>query len=411
MSRFFAMERVELENIVSLHNDLSKIKAEASRKEIGEITAILKSEIENMGDLFEVKDGVAHIPIIGELSEKPSMSAALFGQDQTTFGSIIDNIKLASEDPTVEKIIFEVDSPGGNVSGVDQTAMAIRAIKKPTEAHVHNMAASAAFWLAAQADKIVALTPTAEIGSIGVAVEIMDDSEQLKNEGLKIHTIVSVGAEKKRPDVSTKKGRDQIRDRLTAVHDIFVNRVAIGRKVSEEKVRSDFGHGGLLIASEALEAGMIDKVIDGGIVIKADNTVEMIAANNLKVQTPARGAGKNIEEVTMTTAEFIAENPALYTEILEAGIGKERDRVQAHLTMGKKAGAMDYAIKCITEGRDLTEQAVTAEYLSAGMNKNDLDARDSDDPPETPVPANQQDGGSKVFAEALAEELGIKEAV
>lgn len=410
MSRFFAMERVELENIVSLHNDLSKIKAESSRKEIGEITAILKSEIENMGDLFEIKDGVAHIPIIGELSEKPSMSAALFGRDQTTFGSIIDNIKIASEDRSVEKVVFEVDSPGGNISGLDQTAMAMRAIKKPTEAHVHNMAASGALWLAAQTDKIVALTPTAEIGSLGVAVEVMDDSEQLKNEGLKIHTIVSVGAEKKRPDISTKKGRDQIKDRLTAVHDIFVQRVATGRKVSEEKVRNDFGHGDLLIASKALEVGMIDKIIDGNIIIESDNNSQMTA--NEKIETPARGAGENNEEVnSMTKAEFKAENPALYDEIFEAGIGKERDRVKAHLTMGKKAGAMDYAVKCINDGRDLTEQAVTAEYLSAGMNKNDLDARDADDPKETPVPANEQDGGSRAFAEALADELGIQEAV
>ncbi len=54
MSRFFAMEERELEKIISLHNDLEKIKAEASKKDIQEITAIIKSEIENMGDLFQI---------------------------------------------------------------------------------------------------------------------------------------------------------------------------------------------------------------------------------------------------------------------------------------------------------------------------------------------------------------------
>lgn len=418
MSRFFAMEQRELEKIIALHNDLIKVKAETERKDIQEITAIIKSETQNMGDLFEVKDGVAHIPIIGELSEKPSLSAALFGVDQTTFGSIIDNIDKAVADPMVEKIIFEIDSPGGTVDGTDQTAMAIRAIEKPTEAHVHNMAASAAFWLAVQTDKIVALNPVVEVGSIGVAVEIFDDSEADKKAGIKIHTIVSSGAEDKRPDVATKGGRDKIKDRLNEIHDVFVQRVAEGRGVSEETVREDFGKGGVLIASKALAVGMIDAVMDGGQLIQAKGH-KNDKKHKAEALEPARGAGNNKQEVIkMTRDEFRAQNADLYNQILEdgiqAGIKQERDRVQAHLTMGEKSGAMDFATKCITEGRDLTEQAVTAEYLSAGMNKIDLDSRQAEDDNLGDLSTSDTgDDGNAAFAQALNEELGhdIKEAV
>ena len=422
MSRFFAMEERELEKIISLHNDLEKIKAEASKKDIQEITAIIKSEIENMGDLFEIKNGIAHIPIVGELSEQPAMSAALFGVEQTTFGSIIDNINKAENDPMVEKVIFEIDSAGGTVHGTDQTAMAIRAMNKPTESRVHNMAASAAFWLAAQTGKIIAMTPTVEVGSIGVAAEVIDTSEADKQAGIKIHKIVSTGAEKKDMNVSTSIGRSEIKERLNEIHEIFVQRISEGRGVPIETVREDFGKGGLVIASKALEIGMIDGIMDGKELIiaksKKKKTDKHKVENNISIATePAEGAGKNKQEVSnMTKEEFKAQNPDLYTQVLEegeqAGIKKERDRVKAHLIMGKASDAMETAIKYIESGEDMT-QTINAEYQAAGMSKNDLASRQSDDDKLGDLSTSDKgDDGNAQFSQALNEQLGlVQEAV
>ena len=407
MSRFFAMEERELENIVALHNDLEKIKAEASRKEINEITAIIKSEIENMGELFEIKNGVAHIPIVGQLSEKPSMTATLFGGDQTTYGSIIDNIKVAGEDPTVKEIVFEIDTPGGTVSGLDQTGMAIRAIKKPTTARVHNMAASAGYWLAAQTKKIMAITPTAEFGSIGVAAEVFDNSKRDEKDGIKKHTIVSTGAENKRTDISTKDGRDKIKDRLTEIHDIFVTRVAEGRGVSEKTVRKDFGNGGVLIAGKALGVGMIDEIIDGNTIIKTEK--EEIAES----EPPARGAGKINEEVSnMTRAELKAQYPALEKEIFEAGekAGEDRERVRIEAHAEWFDVSPKEVMAAIVSGEKFTVKH-SSRYAKAQLNKRDLDDRDADDTGDTTTKKNDQDGGNAIFATALKEELGIEEAV
>jgi ClpP class serine protease len=408
------MEERELEKIISLHNDLEKIKAEASRKELSEITAIIKSDIQNMGDLFHIEDGVAHIPVVGELSEKPNISASLFGQDQTTYGSIIDNIAKAENDLMVEKAIFHFDTPGGTVAGADQTAMAIRNMKKPTEAHVHNMSASAGYLLAAQTGKIIAMTPMAELGSIGVAAEIIDKSGMDEKAGIKRHVIVSTGAENKRIDPATKAGQDKIRERINETHKVFVRRVAEGRGVSEETVRENFGKGGLLIASKALEAGMIDGIMDGAKLITSKTKKKMIAEEN-KISTatePAEGAGKNNEEVSnMTKEELRAQNPDLYKEIFEAGIKQEWDRVSAHLIMGAKSGAMDYAVKCIQEKKNLTDQAVAAEYLSAGMNKKDLDSREKEDDKlgDLSTSADDKDNDNVIFAKELFENLGLKE--
>ena len=423
MAKYFAMEPHELSRIVALHNDLDRVKSEATRKEKQELTAIIKSEIENGGSLFYVAGGDAHIPIIGQLSEKPSLSASLFGSDQTTYGSIIDNIKAAVADPDVEKIIFDIDSPGGTVDGVDQTAMAIRAIEKPTEAHVHNMAASAAYWLASQTDRIIALTPSAQFGSIGIAVETVDFSKAEEQKGIKTHVITSTDAPDKRPDLATKSGRDKIIAMLDDVHDVFANRVAEGRGVSRKKVDSDFGQGGMVIAAKALSAGMIDGVQETTKTVTTDGNTQVVAGEDISddadrdkfsgqqaSSTPAKGAGKNRQEVMeMTREELKADNPALYNEIFEAGVSQERDRVSAHLTLGKNSGAMEFAMSCITDGKNLTDQAVTAEYLSAGMNQRDLGNREADDTGDTSVVDADADGA--VFAAELSNQLGLEEAV
>jgi signal peptide peptidase SppA len=369
------MEAQELARLVSLHNDIEKVKAEASRKELHEITAIIKSETEDSGSLYYIENGEAHIPIVGQLSEKPSVSAQLFGEDQTTYGSIIDNIEKAEADPSVSKIIFDTDSPGGTVSGVDQTAMAIRSASKPTQGRVHNMAASGAYWLISQTDEIVAMTPSVEVGSIGVAVEISDYKKYDESKGISRHVITSSDAPDKRADVGTEEGRDKIQARLNDIHDVFVKRVSEGRNVSAEKINKDFGHGGMVIASKALDAGMIDAVIDGAEMVTASG------ANKTKAAQPAEGAGINNEEVMMdmTKDQLKAENPGLYKEIFEAGVNAERDRVTAHLNMGEPAGAMEAAIKHIKDGDEFTS-AIGAEYMAANMNKGDLEARDKDEP-------------------------------
>ena len=100
---------------------------------------------------------------------------------------------------------------------------------------VTGMAASAAYWLATQCDQVIALTPVAEIGSIGVLVEAVDRSEADKNEGLKRYVLTSKNAPEKFQDVGTETGRDKIIARITEIESIFIARVAEGRGVTAEK--------------------------------------------------------------------------------------------------------------------------------------------------------------------------------
>ena len=113
----------------------------------------------------------------------------------------------------------------------------------------------------------------------------------------------------------------------------------------------------------------------------------------------------------MTKDELKAQNPDLYNEMIQAGIEQERDRVKAHLTMGKAADAMETAVKHIESG-ELMTQTVNAEYMAAGMNKQDVDSRQAEDDKlgDNQTSDTEEDGAAQ-FDAALKDNLGIQEAV
>jgi signal peptide peptidase SppA len=91
-------------------------------------------------------------------------------------------------------IALRIDSPGGDVAGLFDTARAIRAAcddaDKKLVVHVEGQCCSAAYALACVADRFVA-SRTAEVGSIGVIAARVDESRALENMGVKISMIYS----------------------------------------------------------------------------------------------------------------------------------------------------------------------------------------------------------------------------
>ncbi len=90
------------------------------------------------------------------------------------------------------------------------------------------------------------------------------------------------------------------------------------------------------------------------------------------------------EAVLKNLAELKEKYPELYAEALEQGVQQEKDRVQAHLTMGKAGNCLELAVKNISEDKGLT-QAVHAEYMAEGLKKRDAQNRMEDNPPTVQV--------------------------
>lgn len=96
-------------------------------------------------------------------------------------------LRQAANDPDVSAVVLAIDSPGGAVSGTADLAAEVKAAakKKPVVAYVEDLGASAAYWVASQADAVYANTDTALIGSIGTLMVVYDTSAAAEKDGVK----------------------------------------------------------------------------------------------------------------------------------------------------------------------------------------------------------------------------------
>lgn len=89
-----------------------------------------------------------------------------------------------------QNIIFNINSPGGVVQGVKETAKAIQDLNKTKDTIVYcdELMASAAYWLAAQAKNIFC-SESAMVGSIGVYLAILTMEKNLAMQGIETNVI------------------------------------------------------------------------------------------------------------------------------------------------------------------------------------------------------------------------------
>lgn len=177
----------------------------------------------------------------------------------------------AAASPDTGAIVLNIDSPGGVVDMVPETAAKIRNAcdaSRPIIAVANTVAASAAYWIASAADELV-VTDSGEVGSIGVWSMHQDVSEALAGEGVKI-TLISEGARKVEGNPFEPLGaeaRKHLQETTRHYYDMFVADVAKHRGVEEKVVRADpesgephFGGGRTYPARMAVKLGMADKV-------------------------------------------------------------------------------------------------------------------------------------------------------
>lgn len=204
---------------------------------------------------------VAVLPLFGTIFPRANLFTETSGATSAEiFGKRFDALV---EDPTVGAIVLDIDSPGGQVPGVEELSTKIYNArgKKPIVAVANYLMASAAYWIGTAADELV-VTPSAEVGSIGVFTMHEDISEQLAREGIRV-TLISEGKYKVEGnpyEPLEEEARAALQARVAEVYDRFVATVARNRGVSEDQVRNGFGEGRLVSAADAVERGMADRI-------------------------------------------------------------------------------------------------------------------------------------------------------
>jgi signal peptide peptidase SppA len=204
---------------------------------------------------------VAILPVHGVLMPRVDMMSELSGgtsvaQLSAAFGELV-------ADESVEAIVLDVDSPGGLVDGIPEFAAQIREARdrKTIVAVADTMAASAAYWVASQATE-VSVTPSGEVGSIGVFSAHEDASKFYEDLGVKT-TLIRAGkykAEANEFEPLSEEAQAHIQSIVDDYYGMFVSAVAKGRGIKASDVRNGYGEGRVLTASMAKAEGMVDRI-------------------------------------------------------------------------------------------------------------------------------------------------------
>jgi ClpP class serine protease len=133
---------------------------------------------------YTLQGKVAIVSLGGVILKHASMIETLCGA--VDVDSFLVNVQKAFADPNVESILLDINSPGGEVTGVMEAADAIREMCKTKQivAFTDSLCASAAYWIASACDAIF-VTATSDIGSIGCYIGMYDYSIAFSQEGVK----------------------------------------------------------------------------------------------------------------------------------------------------------------------------------------------------------------------------------
>ena len=332
----------------------------------------------------------AEIRVEGVLVPEWDIWLWFFGYEQTSYADLQEAIAQCRSADDITDVSFVVDSPGGQVDGLFETLAAIEHLTSEKQVTVKgNNAFSAAYAIAAVAGPIEAQTQASSFGSIGVAASYLlsDDVIDLTN----------TESPEKRPDLKTEEGRASVVAYLDQLFDLFAEAIAKGRGTTRDSVAKNYGRGASMIAREAQRLGLIDS----------------IAQPELRVvRTPEQAS--TATENDMDLKKLKTEHPGVYEAAVEQGVAQERDRVCAHLELGKTSGALETAHSAIQDGSAMT-QTLTAKYLAAGMNRADRETRQAEtDNAATavegaaPDPASAKDAEADAIVAALEDRLGKK---
>ncbi len=233
----------------TLQNIIDIARRQNSSPEV--IAAQLGRKLQNTYTV-SVRDNVAVIPIHGPLFRYANLFTTISGA--TSYEFLARDFNAALEDDSVKAILFDIDSPGGEVNGCSELADMIYNSrgKKPILAYASGHCCSGAYWIASACDEIL-VTDTAIVGSIGVVAVFEKDDDENKIE------IVSSQSPFKRISPSTSEGLNRIQVQLDALAEVFINKIATYRDVSPETVMKKFGQGDVFVGNLAVLKGLADR--------------------------------------------------------------------------------------------------------------------------------------------------------
>ncbi|AHM62301.1 peptidase S49 [Flammeovirgaceae bacterium 311] len=209
--------------------------------------------------VFETEQGkVCIIQVTGAMSKNGGMCS--YGTK--SLSSAIAKVNSADH---IKGIVLVGDTPGGAVDGLPEFAEAIRTSTKPIVTFIDGMLCSAGYWFGSQSRYIIANKLNyATIGSIGTLCMLVDQTEWLKKEGLKV-TILRADQSKDKAvlnpyEEAPTEAVEALKAELNLITEDFISAVKAGRGIKLRTGKEDIFTGKTYSKDEALKMGMIDSI-------------------------------------------------------------------------------------------------------------------------------------------------------
>jgi signal peptide peptidase SppA len=204
---------------------------------------------------------IALIPVKGILMKDVDDEAAelLWLCNIDTISEMLDK---AAEDTSISEIILDFNSPGGEVTGIEELGRKILSISKikPIKGWTSTLCASAAYWLMSQCTGGIGMTYSAKVGAVGVITQIVDESKHLEMNGIKI-TCVYAGKHKNFTSGNppfTDEQMNILQDNVNKTYDKF----CLDIKSARPGINDDELQGLCYTGLSALQLGLVDVCAD-----------------------------------------------------------------------------------------------------------------------------------------------------
>lgn len=317
------------------------------------------------GRLAYRKDNIGIIKIAGILVSEGDWWDIYMGR--VPYGYIIEAAQAFGADPEIDSILLHMNTPGGEMRGVDEAFKVLSEIEKPIDTLGMGSICSAGYYLASATNNIYA-TPMTVVGSVGVLAQIPAKAD---------NELITIVAEQSPNKVHTGAAKiAHLQKQINNFAKLMLEDISLGRGVSVDTITAEYGGGDIFLAEEALEKGMIEKI--------------MFFSTYTK-----KGGG------LMTPEELKMKHPALYAQVKSEGIAEGKEGAQTPTPTAETPATPVQAAAPVAPQEPVT----LGGDLQAGMASLMAIATDA----KTDAQRNE---GTKVFGESIAsgKDIAVAEA-
>jgi len=213
--------------------------------------------------------------------------------------SIGERLMEAADHKKISAAIIDTHSGGGSVNSVPPLVEAIEyAKKKMPVIGLGDTVASAAYYALSATDKIIAANNfSSQFGSIGVMIQFADATEQLKNQGIKMHTIYAPeSTHKNKPFELALEGKyDLIKKEMLSPLAIKFQDAVKNNRPNLDKEIEGILNGKMFYADDALKHGLIDGV--GNMEFAIKEALNMSKTKQFNINTNSKIESKMNKEL------------------------------------------------------------------------------------------------------------------